>query len=216
MKKLSILLASILLAVSCQKIEPQYSCDPIINQYVVENIEELSLIDVNELSSYDYLLQKAVFNSWNFEKKRSAWLDKLNYILSNEDLNSNEIDHINKLIDYIQPDFFSDEFIQQNSKYISQFKDEWIEYAYNELGWSKQYIAFITYRLYLNWAQFEDELLMLSIRSESVSPDPGGNCDCNVADDFCGVTNDCLSSGCTIGGGCGWIWSEQCDGNCSM
>ena len=69
----------ILILTSCQHDELLYSCDPVINSYVIENKLKLAQIDVLQITSYEYSLQKAIFNSWDFAKKREVWIDKLNY-----------------------------------------------------------------------------------------------------------------------------------------
>ena len=78
---------------SCQKSEPEFSCDPVINTFVSENREELSRIDIYELTSFEPELQKAVFNSWDYRKKRDAWIDKLCYLLANEEFSETETEH---------------------------------------------------------------------------------------------------------------------------
>ena len=63
MKKFCFIFLLATLLFSCQKSELEFSCDPVINAFVSENLEELSQITVNELTSYEPELQRAVFNS---------------------------------------------------------------------------------------------------------------------------------------------------------
>jgi len=200
---------------SCQFDKQIYSCDPVINSYVNENKEEFSQLNLQQLTSYDYTLQKAIFNSWDYTKKREAWIDKLNYIISNEKLTYDEIIHIQKLIDHIQPDYFSDESLFKNSEGNTLFANKWIEYSQNELGWSDQFIAFIVYRLYLNQTQLEAELSELNSLRTETSTD-GESCNCNRSADFCGDHYLCRVTGCTPTGGCGWLGTQICDGSCLL
>ena len=62
----------ILILTSCQNDELLYSCDPVINEYVVENKLKFAQIDVFQITSYEYQLQKAIFNSWEPIKKRDV------------------------------------------------------------------------------------------------------------------------------------------------
>lgn len=106
MKKLCLIFLLAALLFSCQKFELEFSCDPIINAFVSENREMLSRITINELTSYEIKLQKAVFNSWDYRKKRSTWIDKLRFILSNENLTKAETNHIQNLINHIEDEYF--------------------------------------------------------------------------------------------------------------
>ncbi len=215
MKKVWVIVFTIVFLVSCQKSEFEFSCDPVINTFVIEHQEELSGITVYELASYDILLQKAIFNSWDYQKKRSAWIDKFNYLLGHISFTESENTHIQKLIAHITEDYFLKENIEKNLEIRSRFAAEWINYSINDLGWSNQFIAFMVYRLYTDQAQFNSELSMLRSIGTSVKTDSeSGSCDCNVSYDFCGAFNRCSSAGCTISTGCGWLWSMSCDGAC--
>ncbi len=205
---------SIVFLLSCQKSELEFSCEPVINDYVIRHMEELSKITVTELTSYDFQLQKAIFNSWDYQKKRSAWIDKLQYVLGSIPLTEPESAHIQKLMAHITEDYFLKETIDNNLESRSLFASEWINYSINELGWSKQFIAFLVYRLYTEQSQLESELSMLKSFSRSIKTNSEpGNCNCNFSVDFCG-TSLCRTGICTIITGCGWLWSMSCDGSC--
>lgn len=66
---------------SCRQSEFEFSCDPVINAYVLENKEELSKVPVTEFADFDLLLQKAVYNSWDAQKKRDVWFGKIKLVL---------------------------------------------------------------------------------------------------------------------------------------
>lgn len=212
-KRILILLSLFGVFYSCQKTEFEFSCDPVIDSFVLENQEELSQITVVEFSSYDITLQRAIFNSWSAEKKRDAWINKLNYILENEELNAAEIHHLKKLIKHIEPGYFSDENGLNDEK--TKFASEWINYAHDELKWTEEFVAFIVYRLYVNQAQFDAEISMLNDLGLVSSYDSEGSCSCNTSSDFCGDYT-CQSSGCSsVSSGCGWLMGESCNGSCS-
>ncbi|NLO69537.1 MAG: bacteriocin fulvocin C-related protein [Porphyromonadaceae bacterium] len=199
---------------SCQKSEFEFSCDPVINAFISENREELSQITVKELVSYEPELQRAVFNSWDYRKKRNAWIDKLYYVLANETFTEAETSHVQKLIDHIGHDYFLGKVIHQDLHNRSGFAADWIAYAFNELEWAEQFVAFMVFRLYTNQSQLEAELSALKLLSASVTTNSEGSCDCNLSADFCG-TSYCRSSGCSTGSSsCGWLWSMPCDGVC--
>lgn len=199
---------------SCQQTELEYSCDPVINKFVIEKKAEFSQISVTELTTYEVALQKAVFRSWNPEKKRDAWLDKLHQVLCSISLTKAETDHIQKLIDHLEVGYFLDENIQKNDISRTKFAGEWLNYAIKDLGWSEQFISFMVYRLYTNQSQFDAELTVLkSINVGTSTNSESGSCNCNTSSDFCSGSA-CHSSGCSTSSGCGWLWSGSCDGSC--
>jgi hypothetical protein len=70
---------------SCDKDQiRQFSCDPSIDEFVKENSLELSGIDIFELALYDIEVQRAIFRSWGHGKKREAWIEKLQFVMANE------------------------------------------------------------------------------------------------------------------------------------
>jgi hypothetical protein len=215
MKKKLIIVFIVFSLLSCKKSEFEFSCDPVINELVIEHQEELSGLTVNELATYDLQLQRAIFNSWNYQKKRCAWVDKFQYVMIQIPLTESEKVHIQTLIEHICEDYFLSENIEINREIRSRFAAEWVNYSINKLGWSDQFIAFMVYRLYTDQSQLNSELSMLkSIRTTIRTDSETGDCDCNVSVDFCGASN-CGSGACsTISTGCGWLWSMSCDGNC--
>lgn len=214
MKKILVFAFITISLFSCQQSELEFSCDPVINKFVIENREDLSKITVHELVSYDHLLQKAIYNSWDYQKKRSVWIDKLQHVLAHISFTEAEIAHIQMLIEHIQPDYFLKENIEMNREVRSLFAKEWIGYSINKLGWSNQFIAFMVYRLYTDQSQFDSELSALRSIDTTVSTNSeSGNCDCSVSSDYCG-SSSCSSNGCTITSGCGWLWTMPCDGRC--
>jgi hypothetical protein len=199
---------------SCRKANLEYSCNPVINEFVVKNRSVLSEVSINELAAYDIQFQRAVFNSWNYQKKRDAWIEKLNYVLIHIPFKEPEIAHIHKLITHISENYFLKENIEKNLEIRARFAAEWIDYSVNELGWPDHFIAFLVYRLYTGQAQFTAELSMLRLISRTpVADSEPGECDCNVSVDFC-HESICTSTGCTITTGCGWLWTMPCNGQC--
>jgi hypothetical protein len=197
---------------SCQVTELEFSCDPVINNYVLNNKVALSQITVVEFSTYDISLQRAIFNSWSAEKKRDVWINKLEYILQNEKLNTLEIIHLQKLITHVEPGYFSNENGLDDQK--TKFASDWINYASEELKWTGEFIAFIVYRLYLDQTLFDAEISMLYDLGLVASNNSEGSCNCATSSDFCG-TYICQSSGCSsVSSGCGWLWMESCNGSC--
>lgn len=199
---------------SCQETELEYSCDPVINKFVLENLAEFSKISVIELATYDVAMQKAIFRSWDPEKKRIAWLDKLQYVLCSNSLSPAESNHIQKLVDHLEVGYFLDENIENYHTSRVKFANEWINYAVTELGWTKKFIAFLVYRLYTDKAQLDSEIRILKpLNNKATTNSESEPCNCNTSADFC-LGGDCNTNGCSVNGGCGWFLQESCNGSC--
>jgi hypothetical protein len=214
MKKLYFFIFVIIFLFSCQNSELEYSCDPVINEFVTEKSAELSHLTLEELISYEINLQRAIFNSWDYRKKRDIWIEKLSIILESEPFSQSEKEHIQKVIDHLDYDYFSNENIIAEVDYRSLFANQWVNYAKNDLSWSERDLAFVVYRLYTDQYQFDSELSDLNSLNSDVTTNSEEDCNCNVTEDFCGYV-DCQALDCTTKPtGCGWFWSMECDGTC--
>jgi len=199
---------------SCEENDAEFSCVPEINNYVKNNKKSLSEISLDELNSYDIQLQRAVFNSWDQSKKRNAWIKKLSLLKENELLSPSEISHINKLVSHISLHYFHKDTMEVTEVERSNFADAWIIYASTDLEWSPEYIAFIVYRLYTKQEQFFKEMSEITQYISAITTfSEYSNCLCSTLSDWC-HTGTCLSANCNIVGGCGWLWSYDCDGTC--
>jgi hypothetical protein len=208
------LLSSIILF-SCDKDEiREFSCDPSIDEFVKENSLELSGIGIFELAIYDIEVQRAIFRSWDYQKKREAWIEKLLFVMENEGFTTAESSHVQDMINHITDDYFLSETNANNPGARSRFAGDWIDYASKELLWPGSYIAFIVYRLYTDESQLEEELSSLkSLQLKAMIDSEAGDCNCNTSSDYC--NGICYKRDCTIlTSGCGWLWSMECDGNC--
>lgn len=212
MKRFLLLSVALFALWSCKKNNLEFSCDPKVNEFVVKNQEEFAKIAINELVSYDPKVQRAIFNSWDYQRKRTAWLDKLQYVLSHTQLNNVEKDHIKELINHINQNYFKKENITADTVLQANFAAKWISYSSTKLKWDNQFIAFLVYRLYTDQAQFDSELSKRFGSTTSLNSEQG-NCDCSVSSDYCGGVS-CESGECVSSTGCGWLWSMSCNGNC--
>ncbi|MFW5831851.1 MAG: bacteriocin fulvocin C-related protein [Prolixibacteraceae bacterium] len=215
MKKLILPFLLVIFLYSCQQTELQFSCDPVIDAYVTENSEELAQLTIYETTVYELPLQRAIFASWSAEKKRSAWLEKLRYVLENESLTKAEVNHVQALIEHIVPGYFEETIILHEWETRLAFAEEWINYASTGLGWTESYIGFMVYRLYTSPSQLEAEAFGLNDLDGYTATNIEYGCACNTSDDYCQYAN-CQSSGCSSSGiGCGFLGMASCNGSCS-
>ena len=217
MKKSIILLPVLLflmLLLSCQKNELEFSCDPLINEFVSQNKKALSLLRIDDFTSYPIDVQRAIFTSWDASKKKEIWIEKLQKVAVADSFDSAEIFHIQDLIDHIKNGYFANEDMNKDSLENVDYARYWINYATVDLGWSKKYIAFMVFRLYTNPEQLDNEFSGLtSLRTNVAVNGETGNCNCSVSSDYCG-SSICASGNCTITSGCGWLFSQSCNGLC--
>ena len=215
MKNRTLILLLFLFLFSCQKTELQFSCDPDIDSYVSQNLKSLSLLSCNDLASYELPMQRAIFNSWDSAKKRNVWIDKLYLVLENEPFTKTEVRHIQTLIDHIHSGYCLEEAIKQEKEYRSRFAADWINVALDKLEWTEQFIAFIVYRLYASYSEMESELSMLHDLQENVTTNSEtGSCGCSTTTDYCG-SSTCKADECSSTSyGCGWLFSNPCNGIC--
>jgi hypothetical protein len=83
-----------------------------------------------------------------------------------------------------------------------------------ELGWDEKFIAFMVYRLYTDPVQLNEEVSGISELNELISTGTEGpDCGCNTTYDYCGYSI-CTTGNCNTVGGCGWLWSYDCNGEC--
>lgn len=108
----------------CQNSKLDYSCDPVINEFVAKKTAELSQLTVKELTSYEINLQRAIFNSWDYRRKRNARIEKLTIVLEHKSFSRSEKDHIQKVIDHLDYDYFPSENIIAEVDYRFQFADQ--------------------------------------------------------------------------------------------
>jgi hypothetical protein len=201
---------------SCDEKELEFSCNPEINNIVKSSEFEFSKIGLAELLEYDIELQKAIFRSFELQKKKSIWVEKFDSLLVNTQFKYKEILHISILSKYVFDSYFNiekaDSIIILNQKL---FENEWIAFAKDSLFWSSEKIHFITSSLCYTYEQYEQHILDMeefSINSLSSS------CNCSTESDDCGDIGAvyCEEGGCTEKSGCGFLYLYNCNGGCEF
>jgi len=211
MRTIYLSLFCIFIFASCRQDMAEFSCDPVLNDYVSANKETLKQITISELASSDLAFQQAVFRSFDAVKKREIWLNKIQILLETQEYSEDAYLHITKLFDYISVGFFEKDNIDSHSKENAEFASDWIKYAKNNLGWSNKDVAFVIYRLYTKQDQFNAELnSLIKIQQKATT---NSECNCNSSTDFC--FGSCNAGSCAISSACGFAWSQECNGVCN-
>ena len=73
MKKHVLILLVFTTVIACNKEDLEFSCNPVINEYVKSNILKLSQISIDEFLIFDTSVQRAAFRSFSAERKFELW-----------------------------------------------------------------------------------------------------------------------------------------------
>lgn len=214
MKKIFFFSMFALLLYSCGNEELSYSCDPEIDVIVKSAVIEFSTISLTEFLEYDIQLQKAIYRSFLPEKKRSFWLEKLEYLIATSEFSDAELVHIEELESQILLISFELEQLDSDGfKEQKIFENNWREHAKEILSWDDTKISFIVNSLCITNSQYEQ---LVVEQKEITINSLGGSCSCSTESDYCSdYLLVCGGSGeCTISSGCGWFWKYDCDGYC--
>ena len=213
MKTIYVSIFCIFFLASCMQEKVNFSCDPVLNEYVSTHQEALAQLSFHDLVSSDLEFQQAVFRSYNPVKQRDLWIEKIQYLLDNEKYSADEYAHVKSLLDHLHENYFTKENLKSEASKRSQFKTDWINVAKNKLGWTNRYIAFVVFSLYTSQDQFDIGVQALSsgVSINKINP-TAKVCSCSTTTSFCNL--GCSPTGCQKTTGCGWFWSETCDGNC--
>jgi hypothetical protein len=214
MKSIYAALFFILIIYSCQKDALLYSCDPVLNEIITSHIEVYAQYTVEEITVSDIQIQRAIFRSFEPAKKREIWLEKIRFLLENEDYTPAEYIHTTKILDHLSENYFNEDSIKAEAGTRALFFSDWISYAKGNLGWSEKYIAFVIYRLYTVQEQMDAEISTVKIISrKAISDSEIGTCDCSLISDGC-FGSVCGDGTCEQTSGCGLLWQYTCDGIC--
>ncbi len=232
MKKIVLLFVSLAsLMISCSTDEDlAFSCDPIVDQWVKANYNELQTISRQDFISLpDESYQRATYASFSPQKQMELWETKINEALE-LDWTPQEKEHILTLESIIKsnPHWF------QNEKDISEYEDQaiedeitlqmyvWIEYARTHFNWNSNVI----YALLISPNKIvskDGQLFHAEITRSSITINPGDEgsipaefCDCSVESDYCPTNFTCKEGSCfepTVDK-CGFFLKYSCDGLC--
>ncbi|MFW5762108.1 MAG: bacteriocin fulvocin C-related protein [Cyclobacteriaceae bacterium] len=215
-KKLMLYIGVLCLIVhSCQKNELLYSCDPDVNQWILENKMMLAEIDRNTFAQVPMKKQIPLFRTFSPEQKVKLWNEKINLLIKFEYLSNDEKTHLLKLNNFLKPYHYSN---QNGRDEFNLFADEWEKYARESLMWGDYELYIYSHTLLT-----EEEIYTLISSSEvgnrSVSPPghPRPDCEC-LYDIYCafGLQLCDKKSGCTTTyGGCGITGNSDCTGYCN-
>ena len=208
--------------------EEKYSCDPDVNKWVNQNMEkikEMTRTDWLEIADISY--QRGTYNAFSIDQQANLWIDKMDELLK-LDWSLPEYEHlitlrtaISKNQSWFQPNKFEESEDEEDL-----FEYQWVDYAENKLNWKEELIYAIAYtplsidsnKILIQASDPSTITSSIKTRSEI------GQilCDCNNPGSAHYLTCGSSSHDCLKGddyckertGGCGWLWSEKCNGLC--
>ena len=226
-KNIFILILASILTSSCKK-EHLYSCDSVIDEWVIENYDELKQLNRESLLSLrSNSYRRAAYRTLSIQKKKDIWKDK--YLeLEKLDWTIQEWLHIQKIYSLILLDeevsILNMDHIENNDSLLIQIY-RWEEYARENLKWTKKQIYAICYtpEIVLNrqgdlYYNIDSDVEVLT-RSEY-----GFGCSCSQISSYCDILEHegpdytyCKTpngGSCVPSEGCGLFWLFTCDGMC--
>jgi len=224
---ISVVFSSLAIMMSCSKIEnDKYSCDEDVNQFVIDNKEELCDLSREELIVYREDIQKAAFRAMPVKSRLELWQDKfnalemLNWSISEKQFILDvERCLTQKMFDELT---LSDELYRESLD--AQF-NIWINYCLSDLNWSvgKVYSLLGTLEIQVDGNNVLIESFTSNNSSDMKSSEQG-TCKCSTTSDWCnsggggefighcGKTTPCIKGSI----GCGTLWTYSCDGMCEL
>ena len=113
-KSLLILYLLFLIVTSCQEGET-YCCDPEIDKFVKDNIDEFSILPRQQILDYTEPIQKAIYRTQTPQRQFQVWREKLDFYL--KDGSEVEREHNKKLSDILNLKVFLNTEISQSDEY---------------------------------------------------------------------------------------------------
>lgn len=208
----------ILCFASCSNDDVFYSCDPTVDQWAKDNIEEIRTMNLSEwleIGNPDY--QRAAFVAFTPEQRLDFWLQRMDDVLSLS-WSSEEAAHIEEIKALLQRNaaIFQNDYSDDVRKTFDTELYMWTEKAETELGWSKELISNLITTAY-PLVDTKGTVLMPPLvsvektRSEQY-------CECHAGNTVfvaCPNGKRCLSHPCTLTThGCGAFFAESCNGLC--
>jgi len=216
MKKVffSILLASLFLA-NCSKEDLEYSCDPKVNQWVVDNKLKYANISRPEFVQFNMREQIALYRSFTGKQKMKLWNEKINYLLTTQNLPDAEKESLLKLFKFAQPSHFDD---AQGRVEFNTFASQWEKDVRSQFGWDDRKIFLYTHTL-MKIDEFNEKVAQMAASAKTKSGSKlksaaaeTGDCECYYSI-YC-MTSSCVDGNCTQVSGCGIFGNSNCTGSC--
>jgi hypothetical protein len=183
--------------------EGRSACD-LINDWVAAHQDNLPRT-YEDLSRYPLPYRRGIFNALTAEEKSELWKDHLANMLEEASLTDAQRALIWEAIDLVTPDLYSRS--QRRVGFLERKTETFQQKALKEFNRA------LLSRVFGQLEPADVELVSLG---KEVMISGGVACSCNHDHDFCpsGYGCDEKSICDRLSSGCGWVWSQACDGLC--
>jgi len=177
------------------KPEKIYSCYPAINTYVTDHIKDFRHITFEQLATYRFIEQKAIYNTLPKQKQKSIWRDRLIKASLSNKFNDEQKRYIINLADKLRNENDTRTSDEVKAEILSLFTKEQANHTFANLSDAPGVVVFA-----------------------GICPDCAPQtCQCCMQDDYCmdacvrSITHPCSSTP----SGCGYLWHSPCNGLCT-
>lgn len=212
---------------SCQK-EHLYSCDPFVDEWAVENYNEIMKLSSEEFYSLkNNAYRRAAYRIMPTQSKFNIWRNKLDE-LEKLEWSEEEWKHILKIyslaLSNTKYSILNTDHIEENDSLLIQIY-RWENYAREELKWTKKMIYAICCTPEKMINKNGDLYYNINENVQTLSRTEGGfECSCSQVSSYCDILDHegpdytvCrtpTNGSCVTVSGCGFFWQFKCDGMC--
>ena len=214
----NVTIITILLLSGCDN-EPQFSCDPTVDAFVKNKLDELTSIERRELVKYATGVQRAVFRAKTAEQQFGLWSTKYHEMLSSPGWSESEKNHIRKVSLFLDRKFF--EAPTEHENLIKAFINEWGNYGAQTFKWDNRTLFLILNTLYID-RQEVDAAYKARLRSSARTVSSEEDCECSDPQGVIIKDCDLIEPNCDEGAtctillsGCGSFYLSSCRGLCT-
>ena len=210
----------ILCLASCSSDDVSYSCNPTIDQWAKDNIEEIRTMSRSELLAMDNpAYQRAAFAAFTPEQKLNFWLLRMDEVLTLP-WSQAEVAHIEEVKALLKRNtaVFQYDYSDEEKKAFDVDLYQWAEKAETELGWSKELLSNLIATPYPMVDTKGTLILPKQRQANATRSEELPDCECHVGNVLfimCLPSRYCGDVPCkSKSHGCGAIWVESCNGMC--
>ncbi|MEQ2544029.1 bacteriocin fulvocin C-related protein [Alistipes intestinihominis] len=199
---------------ACQNEQLYYSCDPIKDQWVKANLEEIGNMTCGEWLDLNIDYAKPAYAALKPDTRYEIWNQKINQVLT-FDWTEKEQTHIESVKYFISHnrEMFEDKAVDDDIIYtkVSTFLYKWYEYGKDELGWNTELMAsIITDAHPLKNKAGELEVKINGVNTIATRSETRLDCNCNTTSIWYA---DCEATDCReTATGCGGLTFFSCNG----
>ena len=179
--------------------------------------DNLFTITRDKLVQLPRSMQFDIFRKLSNTNKLSIFSDKIKLIISSENLETAEIEHLTSVLKFFKPEYYNENY----RKLVDDFYVKWKDTAIKKFNWSLERILFYV-EMWMtkqeNETSWNLQNLIHSIPNSDyqVVPDAGKkSCECSYNIACPGAGNNCEKDNCNKKSGCGFFGHASCTGRCS-